>query len=159
MFTGCSCEFYESFCLCDSTICQRKNWFSQWGRETGFLSIFSGLNSCYSSNRTCTPNSGLFVLKRSKLSGQFTVSSQRLWLFFTCSKGFPGGAVLKSPANAGGTADAGLIPGLGRSSAGGIANLLHSSCLEIPWTGEPSALRSLRSQSQTQLRTHSAHLL
>ena len=38
--------------------------------------------------------------------------------------------MLKSPANAGGTADAGLIPGLGRSSAGGIANLLHSSCLE-----------------------------
>ena len=49
------------------------------------------------------------------------------------------------PANAGNVRDAGLIPGLGRSSGGGMAT--HSSILawRIPWTEEtwrfPSYLR------------------
>ena len=40
------------------------------------------------------------------------------------------------PANAGNVRDAGLIPGLGRSSGGGMAT--HSSILawRIPWTEE-----------------------
>ena len=44
--------------------------------------------------------------------------------------GFPGGSVIKNtPANAG---DAGLIPGLGRSSWEGNGNPLQCSCLENP---------------------------
>ena len=44
--------------------------------------------------------------------------------------GFPGGSVVKNlPANA---RDAGLIPGLGRSSGGGNGNVLHYSCLDKP---------------------------
>ena len=44
------------------------------------------------------------------------------------------------PANAGGKADVGLIPGLGISSGGGNT---HSSILawEIPWTEEPGRLQ------------------
>ena len=124
--------------------------------ETEFLSIFSGLN-CYRSNRTCTPNSGLFILKRIELISQFSVSSQHLLPFFTYSKGFPGDTVVKSPpANAGDTADAGLIPGLGRSSGGGNGNLLHYSCLENSM--DRGAWRTTVhevAESQTQLRTHS----
>jgi len=42
--------------------------------------------------------------------------------------GFPGGSVVKKPpANAG---DTGLIPGSGRSLAGGNGNPLQYSCLE-----------------------------
>ena len=50
-------------------------------------------------------------------------------------KGFPGG--LESSCQAG---DAGLIPGLGRSSEEGNGN--HSSILawRIPWTEEPGGL-------------------
>ena len=82
--------------------------------QTEFLSIFSGLN-CYRSNRTCTPNSGLFILKRIELISQFSVSSQHLLPFFTYSKGFPGGTVVKSPpANAGDTADARFDPWAGK---------------------------------------------
>ena len=45
--------------------------------------------------------------------------------------GFPGGAVVKKPpANAGDTGDAGLIPGLGRSSGGGNFKPLQYACLE-----------------------------
>ena len=47
--------------------------------------------------------------------------------------GFPGGSVVKNlPANAGDAADAGLIPGLGRSPGGGNDNPLQYSCLENP---------------------------
>ena len=38
--------------------------------------------------------------------------------------------VKNSPANSGDTADAGLIPGLGRSPGGGNGNSLQYSCLE-----------------------------
>ena len=45
-------------------------------------------------------------------------------------KGFPGGSALKNlPATAG---DAGLIPGLGRSSGEGDGNRLQCSCLGNP---------------------------
>ena len=48
-------------------------------------------------------------------------------------KGFPGGAVVKNPlANAGDARDTGLIPGLGRSPAGGNGNPLQYSWLENP---------------------------
>ena len=60
-------------------------------------------------------------------------------LFQSCGKwlalgynigGFPVGSVVKnSPAKA---RDSGLIPGLGRSAAGGDGNPLQYSCLEHP---------------------------
>ena len=47
--------------------------------------------------------------------------------------GFPGGSVVKNlPANAGDARDMGLIPGLGRSSAGGNGTPLQYSCLGNP---------------------------
>ena len=47
--------------------------------------------------------------------------------------GFPGGSVVKNLlANAGDTEAVTLIPGLGRSLAGGNANLLRYSCLDNP---------------------------
>ena len=50
--------------------------------------------------------------------------------------GFPGGKVVKNlPANAGDIRDAGLIPGLSRSSGGGHGNPLQYSCLENPKDG------------------------
>ena len=45
--------------------------------------------------------------------------------------GFLDGTVVKSPpANAGDSTDTGLIPGSGRSPAGGNGKPLHYSCLE-----------------------------
>ena len=45
--------------------------------------------------------------------------------------GFPGDTVIKNPpANAGGTRDAGSIPGLGNSPGIGNGNPLPYSCLE-----------------------------
>ena len=123
--------------------------------QTEFLSIFSGLN-CYRGNRTCTPNPGLFILKRIELISQFSVSSQHLLPFFTYSNGFPGGTVVKSPpANAGDTAEAGLIPGLGRSSGGGNGSLLHYSCLENSMDrGARQATVHEAAKSWTRLSTH-----
>ena len=47
--------------------------------------------------------------------------------------GFPGGAVVKNlPANAGGTRDVLLIPGLGRPPEEKIYNQLQYSCLKNP---------------------------
>ena len=47
--------------------------------------------------------------------------------------GFPdGSAGEESACNAGDTEDAGLIPGLGRSSGGGNGNPFQYSCLENP---------------------------
>ena len=50
--------------------------------------------------------------------------------------------VKNPPANAGDIRDAGLIPGSGRSPRGGHGNLLHYSCLRIPWTEKPGGLQS-----------------
>ena len=47
-----------------------------------------------------------------------------------------------STDNAGATEDVGLIPGLARNPRGGHGNPLQYSCLENPWTGEPSGLKS-----------------
>ena len=48
-------------------------------------------------------------------------------------KGFPSSAVVKNPpATAGGTRDAGLIPGSGRWPGIGNGNLLQYSCLGNP---------------------------
>ena len=56
--------------------------------------------------------------------------------------GFPGVQVVKNlPANAGAAGDVDLIPGLGRSPAGGNGNPLQYSCWEIPWTEEPGRLQ------------------
>ena len=55
--------------------------------------------------------------------------------------GFPSGSVVKNPpTNAGGTRDAGSIPGSGRSLEEERAT--HSSILAriIPWTEEPGGL-------------------
>ena len=47
--------------------------------------------------------------------------------------GFPGGSVVKTLlANTGDAGDAGLIPGSGRSPAGGDGNPLQYSCLKSP---------------------------
>ena len=48
----------------------------------------------------------------------------------TCTWGFPDGS--ESTCYAEDTGDQGLIPGLGRSPAGGHDNPLQYSCLEIP---------------------------
>ena len=68
------------------------------------------------------------------------------------------------PANEGGTGDAASIPGLGRSSAGGMAT--HSSILawRIPWTEEPGGLQSMGPQrvgitEGLSTHTHLAHHL
>ena len=53
--------------------------------------------------------------------------------------------VKNPPTNAGDT-DAGLIPGSGRSPGKGNGNPLRYSCLENPWTEEPSWLQSMASQ-------------
>ena len=45
---------------------------------------------------------------------------------------FPGGTVVKNPANPRDTGDAGSIPGLGRSPGEGNGNPLHYPCLENP---------------------------
>ena len=56
----------------------------------------------------------------------------------------PGGSAGKeSTCNAG---DLGLIPGLGRSPGGGHGNPLSILAWRIPWTEEPGALQSMRSQ-------------
>ena len=50
------------------------------------------------------------------------------------------------PANAGDARDAGLVPGLGKSSEEEIANYSSILSWEILWTEEPGGLQSLRSQ-------------
>ena len=61
--------------------------------------------------------------------------------------GIPGGTRVQNlPANAGDVKDAGSIPGSGRSPGEGNDNPLHYSCLENPWTEEPSGLQSMGSQ-------------
>ena len=55
------------------------------------------------------------------------------------------------PDNAG---EVGLIPGSGRSLGEGNGNPLQHSCLENPWTEEPSRLRSMDSESDTTEHTH-----
>ena len=52
--------------------------------------------------------------------------------------GFPGGSVVKNPpADAGDTADMGLMPGLGRSPGVGNDNSFQYSCLENPMDRGP----------------------
>ena len=53
------------------------------------------------------------------------------FITFFIKKGFQSGSVLKTlPDKARDVGDMGLIPGLGRSPAGGNSNLLQYSCLE-----------------------------
>ena len=58
----------------------------------------------------------------------------RKWEMLALHPGFPGASVVKDlPANnAGDAGDLGLIPGLGRSPAGGNGNPLQYSCLGNP---------------------------
>ena len=59
-------------------------------------------------------------------------------------EGFPHGSAGKeSTSNAG---DLGSTPGSGRSSGEGNGYPLQYSCLENPWTEEPSGLQSMGSQ-------------
>ena len=63
------------------------------------------------------------------------------------TSGFPVVLVIKKqPTNAGDPGDMGLIPESGRSPGGGNGNPLQYSCLENPWTEEPSGLQSMGSQ-------------
>ena len=50
------------------------------------------------------------------------------------------------PANAGDIRDPGSIPGLGRSPGGGNGNPLSVLAWRIPWTEEPSGLKSMGPQ-------------
>ena len=62
------------------------------------------------------------------------------------------------PAKAGDARDMDMIPGMGRSPGEGNGNSLQYSCLEIPWTGEPSGLQSKGHKEldiTEQLSTHS----
>ena len=55
----------------------------------------------------------------------------KIMLIYFPDEGFAGDGVVKNlHANAGHIRDMGLIPGLGRSPAGGNGNPLHYSCLE-----------------------------
>ena len=55
--------------------------------------------------------------------------------------------MVKNPANAGASGDAGFIPGLGRSPGGGNGNLLQYSCLENSTDLEkPGGLQSMGAQ-------------
>ena len=50
-----------------------------------------------------------------------------------CSRGFPGGLVVKNlPANTGGPGDTGSIPGSGKTPGEGNGNLLQFLAWEIP---------------------------
>ena len=55
--------------------------------------------------------------------------------------------VKNPPANAGDVRDMGLIPGSGRSPAGGCSNSLQPG--ESPWTEEPVGLQSTGSHRVT----------
>ena len=68
--------------------------------------------------------------------------------------GFPGGASGKEPTcHAGDLRDAGLIPGLGRSSGGGHGNPPQYSCLENPMDrGAWQVTVHGVTQSQTELK-------
>ena len=75
--------------------------------------------------------------------------------------GFLGGTVVKHlPANAGGTKDTGLVPGLGRSPRVGNLNPLQYSCLENSMDrGDWWAIVHGLAKSQTQLSTHTQTLI
>ena len=71
------------------------------------------------------------------------------WEFLRSPLGFPGSSEVKASARSAG--DLGLIPGLRKSTGEGNGSLLQYSCLQNPWTEEPSGLQSTGSQSQTWL--------
>ena len=63
---------------------------------------------------------------------------------------FPGGAVVKDPACAGGAGDVGSIPGWGRSPEDSMATHCSILAWETPWIEEPGGLWFMGSQkSQT----------
>ena len=73
--------------------------------------------------------------------------SVRIFWYIREKMVFPGGSVVKNlPANAGGTGDTSLIPGLGRSPGAGNGNPLEYSCLGNPMDREPDELQSKGSQ-------------
>ena len=61
------------------------------------------------------------------------------------------------PVNAGDIREAGLIPGLGRSPAGGYGNPFQYSYLENSMDNEPGKLESIAFQSRTRLRNFHTH--
>ena len=69
---------------------------------------------------------------------------------------FTGGTVVKNPpANAGDAQNAGLIPGSGRSPAGGYGNPLQYSCPENPMDrGARWATVHRAAKSRTRVSTH-----
>ena len=71
------------------------------------------------------------------------------WEFWRSPLGFLGSSEVKASACSAG--DLGLIPGLRKSTGEGYGNPLQYSCLQNPWTEEPSGLQSTGSQSQTWL--------
>ena len=64
-----------------------------------------------------------------------------------CDLDFPGGSGVKNlHASAGDSGDRALIPGSGRSPAGGNGNLLQYSCLDSPMDREACRPPSMGSQ-------------
>ena len=59
---------------------------------------------------------------------------------------FPGGSVVKNPPAVQEPQEARVLSGSGGSPGGGHGNPLQYSCLENPWTKEPSGLQSMGSQ-------------
>ena len=70
----------------------------------------------------------------------------RICCFLTCIWASQVALAVKNPPdNAREVRDVGPIPGSGRSPGGGNGNPLQYSCLENPWTEEPSRLQSMES--------------
>ena len=62
--------------------------------------------------------------------------------------------VKNRPANAGDVKGTGSVPEAGRPPGRGYGNSLQYSCLENPWTEEPSALQCMGSQRGNLAHTH-----
>ena len=83
------------------------------------------------------------------------VSHTKFVWFFSASRGFPGGTVVKSlPANAGNARDTDSTSESGRSPGEENGNLLQHSCLENPMDRGDWWLQSMGSQKSQTEHTH-----
>ena len=96
---------------------------------------------------------------------QETIANGRTWSLVTALRApgfcpisllwrsFPGGSEVKNPpADTGEIKDPGLIPGSGRSPAGGHGHPLHILAWRIPWTEVPDGLVHGVAKNQTWLK-------
>ena len=97
---------------------------------------------CKSARFTCALKFISFHLQAAKLNFTLRETMIILLLFkktIIFPSGFPGGSVVKKPANAG---DIGLNPGSGRSPGAGNGNPLQYPCLESLMDSEAGRLHS-----------------